>query len=132
MTERQVIQTAVEEDLCHAGWAHRSRVIVIEPELETWAWSESANVGKLLGWNEGTGALREWLGEKDLWPVDETKPPDPKLALSRAMRQKKRSPTAVTFRNLAEKVSLRNCADPAFQELRETLQGWFPIPDGGI
>ncbi len=78
MTERQAVQTAVEENLCRAGWANSSRVIVIEPELEMWVWSESANVGKLLGWNEGTGALREWLHEKHLWPDDKTKPPAPR------------------------------------------------------
>ncbi len=46
------------------------------------------------------------------------------------MRQKNRSPTAVTFRSLAERASLHNRTDPAFLELRETLQGWFPTPDG--
>ncbi len=113
VTERQAIQKAVEQDLWRAGWANRSKAIVIEPELEMWAWSESPYVGKVLGWIEGTGALREWLCEKDLWPDDEAKPPDPKLALRRAMRQKNRSPTAVTFKDLAEKVNLRaSCKIP--------------------
>ncbi len=91
-----------------------------------WVWSGSPHVGKVLGWNEGTGALRGWLCEHGLCPEGEAKPPDPKLALKRAMKEKNCSPTAATFKELAEKVSLRKCEDPAFLEVRETLQGWFP------
>lgn len=125
-SDRQDIQNAVEESLSQAGWENRSKAIVIEPELEMWVWSESVNVGKVLGWDEGTGALREWLCEHDLWPGDEAKPPDPKLALSRAMRQKNCSPTALTFEDLARKVSLLKCEDPAFREMRDTLRTRFP------
>lgn len=124
--ERQRIQHAVEGDLRRSGWGNRSKAIVIEPELETWVWSASANVGKVLGWNEGTGVLRDWLRDHHLWPEDEAKPPDPKSALRRAMRVKNRSPTAVTFMTLARRVGLSACEDPAFREVRETLQGWFP------
>lgn len=69
-TERQLIQRAVEEDLRKAGWGNRSKAVVIEPELETWVWSESPRVDEVLGWNEGTGELRNWLCERDLWPDD--------------------------------------------------------------
>ena len=118
----------MEEDLRKAGWGNRSKAVVIEPELETWVWSESPRVDEVLGWNEGTGELRNWLCERDLWPDDEAKPPDPKSALKHAMRERNLSPTAVTFKNLAEKVSIRNCKDPAFLEVRKTLQEWFPAP----
>ena len=127
--ERQRIQNAVEEDLCRNGWENRSKAIVIEPELETWVWSASPNVGRVLGWSEGTGALRDWLSEQQLWPEDEAKPPDPKSALRRAMRAKKRHPTAATFMTLAREVGLGACKDPAFREMRETLRGWFPASD---
>ncbi|MYA89911.1 MAG: hypothetical protein F4X97_15910 [Boseongicola sp. SB0662_bin_57] len=130
-TERQLIQNAVEEDLRRSGWENRSKAIVIEPELETWVWSASANVGKVLGWNEGTVELRKWLGEQGLWPDDNAKPPNPKSALERAMKRKNLSPNALTFKALAERVSLQNCQDPAFLEVRETLQGWFPAASGG-
>ena len=125
-TERQSIQNAVEGDLRRNGWGNRSKAIVIEPELETWVWSSSAHVGKVLGWNEGTEALRDWLRERHLWPDDEAKPPDPKWALKRAMRVKNLSPTVATFMTLARKVGLRTCRDPAFREVRETLKDWFP------
>lgn len=124
--ERQRIQNDVERDLHHNGWENRSKAVVIDPELETWVWSTSAHVGKVLGWNEGTEALRDWLREHHLWPDDEAKPPDPKSALRRAMRERHRRPTAATFKTLARKVGLRTCRDPAFREVRETLKGWFP------
>ena len=128
--ERLDIQIAVEEDLRRTGWEDRSKAIVIEPELETWVWSKSANVGRVLGWNEGTSALRKWLCEHGLWPDGEAKPPDPKLALKRAMKEENCSPKAATFKELAKMVSLKMCEDPAFQEVRETLQGWFPASGG--
>lgn len=124
--KRRCIQDAVEGDLRRNGWENRSKVIVIEPELETWVWSTSANVSKALGWNEGTRALRDWLHQQHLWPDGEAKPPDPKLALKRAMRVKNRHPTATTFLALSRKVGLRACEDSAFREMRETLQGWSP------
>lgn len=129
-TERQLIQNAVENDLRQAGWESRSKAIVIEPELEIWVWSTSPNVGMVLGWNEEASVLRKWLSEHGLWPEGEAKPPDPKEALERAMRVKNHSPTAETFSSLAKKVSFKKCKDPAFLEVRETLQGWFPA-DGG-
>ncbi len=127
---RQDIQSAVEKDLRQAGWENRSKAIVIEPELEMWVWSGSSHVGKALGWDEGTDALRKWLCENNLWPGDEGKPPDPKLAMKRAMEVKKHSPRPEVFRNLAEGVSLTNCKDSAFLELCKTLQEWFPASGG--
>ena len=124
--ERRRIQDAMEGDLRRNGWENRSKAIVIEPELEAWVWSISANVGKVLGWNERTGALRDWLRWQHLWPDGEAKPPDPKSALKRAMRKKNRHPKAATFMALARKVGFSACEDPAFREMRETLQGWFP------
>ncbi len=129
--ERQRIQSDVEEDLRLTGWGNRSKAIVIEPELEMWVWSGSPHVGKALGWNEGTDALRTWLCGKDLWPDDEAKPPDPKLALKRALREKTHSPRPVVFKKLAERVSLENCRDPAFLEVRKTLREWFPASSEG-
>ncbi len=125
--ERRCIQGAVEEDLSRNGWENRSKVVVIEPELETWVWSTSPNVSKVLGWNEGTRVLRNWLRQQHLWPDGEAKPPDPKSALQRAMMEKgHRRPTVATFMALSRNVGLNACEDPAFQEMRDTLQEWFP------
>ena len=34
--------------------------------------------------------------------------------------------SAKLYRRLADTVSVRRCADPAFREFRATLQRWFP------
>ena len=125
---RQRIQNAVEGDLRRNGWGNRSKAVVIEPELETWVGSASAHVGRVLGWNQGSGALRSWLRGRQLWPAGAAKPPDPKSALREAMREKNRRPTAARFKDLAQSVGLGACADPAFLDVRATLQGWFPAP----
>ena len=125
-SEREQIQYAVEEDLRKNGWDNRSKAIVIDPELEAWVWSTSEHVGKVLGWSEGTSVLRNWLHEHGLWPEEATKPPDPKSAMEQAMRKKQRPRTAVTFRQLAMLVGFKRCEDPAFREMRATLQEWFP------
>ena len=41
---RENIETGVEQGLRLSGWEGRGRVVVIDPELETWIWSESPAV----------------------------------------------------------------------------------------
>ena len=62
-------------------------------------WSGSPHVGKVLGWDEGTDALRIWPCEHRHWPVDKINPPDPRSALKRAMRLKSGSPNPWCSRN---------------------------------
>jgi len=103
-----------------------SYAIVLDPELEAWVWSDSPQVDRTLGWAERSPNLRTWLEEQQLWPADIPKPHDPKHAMERALRavRKRRSPALL--RQLAERVSLRRCSDPAFIRLKTTLQRWFP------
>lgn len=117
------------------GWRDCSKTIVIDPELEAWVWGHSPVVAEVLGWGARYRELRSWLESQGLWPKDHPKPPNPKEALQRAMREAglqgrvKRSPTK--FYELGRKVSVRGCSDPAFGELRDTLQAWFPeVHDG--
>ena len=124
---RRQIQQAVESDLNGAGWEGRCKAIVIDPELEAWMWTASPHTARLLGWeSEGNDGLRAWLHGQDCWPDGATKPPDPKSALHMAMRRKSLRPTARVFESMARRVGLRRCQDPAFVELRQTLQAWFP------
>jgi hypothetical protein len=71
------------QQLGTAGWAE---VVVIDPELEVWVWSDSPHVDEQLGWDGHVPPLREWLRAQTLWPEDQQKPPDPKLAVERALR----------------------------------------------
>lgn len=125
---REDIQTEVMAQLERNGWqGARAQVIVIEPELEAWVWSRSPRVPEILGWKGGYKTLKSWLEDEGCWQPTAPKPHDPKRAMRRAIRKSgkaKRSPP--TFARLAAEVSFRNCQDPAFNDLKETLKRWFP------
>lgn len=124
-----VIEEAVEADLARTGWKARSKVIVIEPELETWVWGRSEGAVRTLGWNLGYPALRNWLREQALWPSGAPKPPDPKKAAERVPGRKNRPITVRFYRELARTADFRDCRDPAFCALRDTLREWYPAGD---
>ncbi len=128
---REVIQQTVERKLVLSGWKPECcKAIVIDPEVEAWLWNGSPHVARALGWRSYT-RLRRYLRRACLWPADAPKPPDPKRALKRALRA---APTRrgtwneQDFLQLARRMTLRGCVDPAFVELRDTLRRWFP-PD---
>lgn len=129
---RTEIRDAVATDLSANGWRDRSGVIVIEPELESWLWSDSPHVAAALGWGAKQRELRSFLASRALWPSGSPKPPDPKraaeVAIGGAQVPRKPRRSAAWFGALAEKVSLSHCRDEAFLEMRGTLRRWFP-PD---
>lgn len=125
-TSREDIQRQVEQDLSRNGWEGRSKAIVIDPELETWVWSASNKVPEILGWTADYSNLKAWLASKGLWPSHATKPPDPKQAMRAALREKNQRVSSSLFGQLAESVTLSGCQCPAFNELIDTLQRWFP------
>ena len=120
-----VVQREVEGQLERNGWRD-ARAIAIAPELESWIWSPSRETARVLGWGHRFRPLRDWLGTQNLWPAGHAKPPEPKQALERAIRQKKKVRSSALFREVAAASTLDGCTDPAFGELRRTLQTWFP------
>jgi hypothetical protein len=108
------------------GWADRGAVVVIDPELEAWVWGPSREVDQTLGWYDRPARLREWLRDKGLWPAEQVKPPDPKLALETALGQLRRPRSSAIYGELAKSVSLAHCQDRSFQRLVEILRSWFP------
>ena len=132
---REDTQRKVERRLSTSGWKGRSKAVVIDPELEAWVWASSSVVAEILGWGPRYRELRSWLESQGLWPMSHPKPPDPKKAVQRAMlearlrAQVRRSSTK--FHDLGRRVSVRGCLDPAFGELRDTLQTWFPEVNDG-
>ena len=132
---REDTQREVERQLSATGWNGRSKTIVIDPELEAWVWGRSPVIAEILGWKSRYRELRSWLESQGLWPKNHPKPPDPKKAVQRAMVEAglqarvRRSPTK--FYDLGSRMSVRRCIDPAFGELRDTLQTWFPEVDDG-
>lgn len=124
---REQIQKTLEQQLSRNGWENGAKVIVIEPELEVWVWSNSPAVSRVLGWGDRYGDLRKWLSERRLWPPGESKPTQPKKAMREAMRHGKVQRSARRFSELAGVVDLDGCKDPAFNELTTTLLKWFPL-----
>jgi hypothetical protein len=108
-----------------AALGDRAEVLVLQPELESWVWSGSPHVPKILGWSSKT-PLRDWLCAHDLWPAHEPKPPDPKLAVELVLLETRIPRSSALYRELARKVGLARCSDPAFARLREILRRWFP------
>jgi hypothetical protein len=120
------LEESLERELAHNGWLDRSAVIILDPELEIWVWSNSPHVADVLGWAGRTPPLREWLAQERLWPSGLPKPERPKETLEAALREVKEPRTSSLYEALAGKVSLEGCMDRAFLKLKSTLQGWFP------
>ena len=123
---REEIQTEVEEQLAQNGWGDRSKAIAVEPEIESWVWSDSPNMLRAIGWRETYPKLKKFLSARGLWPSREAKPPDPKRAMLETMRAMREKRSSRIFFRLAETANVRDCQDPAFNELLRTLRAWFP------
>lgn len=122
------IENKVLHDLTQNGWSEdNAAVIVIDPELEVWVWSDSPEVKRCLGWKNELGDIRSWLTDNELWPETEIKPPDPKEAYERALKEVGKPKSSSIFKELAENVSFKRCSDSSFAKLKNTLQNWFPI-----
>lgn len=117
-----------QERLEKAGWPARAEVVVIAPELEAWAWTDSPQVAHGLGWTAGTPALRAWLVEHGYWQRDEAKPRLPKAAFEAALRQVRKPRSSAIYGDLARSVSLTGHTEPAFLRLTQALQRWFGRP----
>ncbi len=106
-------------------WEGNARAVVIAPEVDIWMWGNDNALGEVLRWQEGN-SVREWLCERN-WQFDANgKPLRPKEALE-ALRKHQREPRSSRFyEEIALKLSLRRCSDPAFIRLRDLLRAWFP------
>jgi hypothetical protein len=115
----------LQKRLRRNGWNSRAIVIVIEPELENWVWSQSNDVANALGWDD-IGNLSDWLRERNYWQEDVAKPDRPKEAMEAAIREKRIPWSASIFARIASKVDFRQCIDPAFLQLISFLRQNFP------
>ncbi|MBI3090306.1 MAG: hypothetical protein HYY96_06525 [Candidatus Tectomicrobia bacterium] len=121
------VRADLERRLAAAGWEDRSRVLIIQPELENWVWSDSPEVGRALGWEGRTPQLRDWLSERQFWPPGALKPPRPKETLHAVLREVRTPRSSAIYRALAERVSLERCTDTSFQQFRDLMKAWFPV-----
>jgi hypothetical protein len=122
---REEIENDLEQKLSASGWNDRAKVIVLEPEIEAWVWSDSPHVDKILGWENNSPNLREWLKEIHFLAENELKPKRPKEAVEAVLREVRKPRSSAIYQQIAEKVSFKNCTDESFIKLRNTLQEWF-------
>lgn len=112
-----------------SGWPpERFRVIVIDPELEAWIWQQNQRVATCLGF----GTLRELTavlnGAGYTWADAGPKlsPDRPKEALEAVLRHRRVGFSSKFHVAIVASVTVARCVEPAFAELRQTLQTWFP------
>jgi len=115
------IEQDVQARLDTVGWKGRSKVIVIDPELEVWVWSRSPQVLRVLGIS--SQEMQRIYQRYGTNPYG--KPLRPKEALEEVLRRQRRPRSSAIYRELATRVSLRRCTDPAFRELLTVLRQWF-------
>ena len=123
---RQELECEIEQRLSSAGWDNRAAVVVLDPELEVWVWSDSPEVDAVLGWACKTPRLAEWLKNEGYSTSGQTKPNRPKEAMERALRLARKGRSSAIFFELAQRVSVNRCIDPAFLKFKNVLRQWFP------
>jgi hypothetical protein len=99
--------------------------LVIEPELDVWMWGSENMLQILLGWNK-PATIRDWLRSRECEFDAKEKPIRPKEALEAVLKELRIPYSSALYGRIASKISLHRCSDPAFQRLREIVQGWFP------
>jgi len=118
------IANDIQTKLDNSGWSNRSKVIVLDPELEIWVWSDSPEVASCIGWDNAE--LREWLQRENYLIPDIQKPKNPKVVFEEALRIKGKPRSSSIYGKLAEKVSLDRCIDSTFTDFKSILKKWFP------
>jgi hypothetical protein len=110
-------------------WGNRAAAIVIDPELDIWAWGGMFHLASAVNWKvEKSGNLNQWLIERKLIVPGQPKPLRPKEVLDAVLHEAHTPRSSSLFEMLAEKVSLGKCEDPAFFKFRTALQHWFSKP----
>ncbi|MCS6878628.1 MAG: hypothetical protein N2038_00625 [Geminicoccaceae bacterium] len=122
---RTVIEQTVADNLERNGWdRERFEVIAIEPELETWLWSDVQALQQAFE-REIDAASRATLTET-LGELMRNSEEDPKIRLS-ILRDRLRIPaSSAQFRRFASRAHVDQCTDPAFARFRAALGRWFP------
>ena len=116
------IRWTVKNRLDNAGWYERNHVVVLDPELEIWVWSDSPHVARALKLSPAD--LQQVLAH---FPRDvHAKPVDPKGAMESALKMAKLPRSSAIYAALASSVSLNRCRDENFSSLKSILTLWFP------
>ncbi|RRJ95656.1 hypothetical protein Ga0100231_016590 [Opitutaceae bacterium TAV4] len=116
-----------------SGWpADSVDVVVIQPCLEAWLWSDDVHVEAAFG-HTRPPSLRSVMEAEGYWPAGAAKPApngtgaDLKAATAFALHRGQQKLHSLTFRKVfgsPRNISL--CVEPGFQQMSATLQRWFP------
>ena len=114
--------------LTRTGWNDtNARVVVIEPELESWVWGNSPWVARAVGWQDGdTNNLKAHVVELGFQFNPLGKPEKPKEALEKILYETGIPRSASIYQKIAEKASLRGCKERSFLRLTRFLRERFP------
>jgi len=82
------IADEIKTNLERNGWRKRAEVIVLDPELEIWAWANSPHLATHTGWAE-LRSLMNFVKNSGIWEADASKPERPKEAFESLLREKK-------------------------------------------
>lgn len=123
---RDELESDLEMRLNKSGWGDRAAVVVADPELEAWVWSDSPHVDEVLGWMGRNPNLRLWLQQRGFLLANQLKPARPKEAMLAALCAAHRPPSSSLFERLAHAVSFARCTDAAFAKLTQVLKRWVP------
>ena len=115
------LQDTVQVQLDRVGWADHSSVIVLDPELEIWVWSDSPHVSRILGVDRPE--LDQLLTQYRI--PGNVKPSRPKELMEKVLRHSHIPRSASLYADLARFVGIERCIDPAFLRLRSCLTQWF-------
>ncbi len=126
----EAIRQKVQQHIEAAGWpGGRGLALVLVPEVDIWLWADSPHAAKALGWGS-SGELWKALTEKGMVAEGGRKPSNPKeaaeWALKHASSGRRRPRSSSIYREIASKVSVARCEDPALRTLVEALRRWFP------
>jgi hypothetical protein len=120
------IAAKLKKEIERNGWEDRGEVIVFDPEVEIWIWTESNDIAKAFGWNH-YAELKEWLIQQGMgWKQNIPKPERPKEAMELSLRKKRIPRSSSIYHEIANNVGLHRCQDESFRKFREILQRWFP------
>ncbi len=121
---------ALERDLderLQSVWGDRAKAIVVEPEIDIWAWGGDNAIAQVVGWREAI-LIRAWLTGAGHGLSESGKPLRPKEALEAILRHLGLPRSSAVYRDLARRISLVRCSDPGFCRVRDVLRQWFPPP----
>jgi hypothetical protein len=121
---REELEATVEELLTNVGWKDRAKVIVIEPELENWIWVRSAQLSEIINW-ENVDSLYQWLIDKEYLTNESPKPKHPKEAFEAALYISKKRRSSSIYKQIASRVSFKNCTDQSFLKFIQCMKDWF-------